>query len=255
LEVVSGLQNFSACPDQDGPITQQMILHVEWTGDEFKISGVGDDDFELSLVSALDSIYRRIHSQTIESMPDHVAMGAACGLHGGRTFLLAGPTGAGKTTLAIALMLAGFDIAGDVLVFILNGEAVPLPRKFQLPESGVAMIPRLAALEQFGDVAKHPHAERMVMLDPRGFGRPWHVSPAPVSAVFYLEPNFGGRTLLRRCPTIEMMRHVIPLCAPPASRRKHWLADLSATVDGATTAIIELGDIDSAVIAVTEALG
>jgi hypothetical protein len=135
-----------------------------------------------------------------------------------------------------------------------DGNAVALPRKFQLSENGLALIAQLAGIERFRQISEHPQAERMVTLDPLEFGKPWRIGSAPVSAIFYLEPNFGAQSDVRCCAKIDMIRRVMPHCAPPASRRRDWLAELCAAVDRADTYIVELGDLETASAAIAERL-
>lgn len=59
---------------------------------------------------------------------EQIALHAACLATGGRTLLLSGPSGAGKTTLALTLAAAGFDYQGDdIALFARDGTASGIP--------------------------------------------------------------------------------------------------------------------------------
>jgi hypothetical protein len=242
--------------EQDVPVTHRSTVTIAWTGDEFRISGGGmDDDFELGATSALETLYQRLHRRAIAALPDHIRMQAASGMHAGRSFLMVGPKRAGNTTLALRLMLGGLDITGDELVLLRDGKAVAFPRKFQVGEDSLALIPRLTTMKKFSPSINNPQKSRLVGLDPLAFGKPWRIAPASVSTILYIEPNHGARTALLRCGKVEMTRHVLPRCAPPVSGRRDWLRDLCATVEQADTFVIELGDLESALTATMGVLG
>lgn len=234
--------------EQDVPVTDRGAVTVTWTGDEFRFEGDGiEADFELSLPSSVDALYRRLYDLAIAALPDHIRISAACGMRGERSFLIVGATGAGKTVLALHLLLDGFDINGDAVTLLRDGQATPFPQKFQLRESSVTLIPKLASIKRFAWIARNPQALRLLALDPQAFGRPWRISTAPVGAIFHLEPNFGAaQTTLSSCAKVDMVRRVISNCAPPASGRRDWLADVCATVDQADTYVLALGDLASA---------
>jgi hypothetical protein len=240
--------------EQDVPVTLREVLDVTWTGTQFRIAGGGEEDFELSLSSMRDRLTARMQRRAIEALPDHIAIRAACGAHAGRSFLLVGPKGSGKTTLALRLLLDGFAMSGDALVLLRDGAAVAVPRKFMLGEAGVAPIAKLAAMPQYRAAAQRPRAGRVVPLDPPSFGMPWRIAPAPVSAIFFLDANHGSRSIVRGCAKADLARRVMPLCAAPVTGRRVWVADLIATIDRAATYVVDFGDLDDAVAGIADAL-
>lgn len=256
-ELLDWIRLLAPHPQHDVPIDHREIVSVTWTGEVYRIAGdSGAEEFELSLTSLVDTLLNRLNARAIAGFSDHIRVRAACGTYEGRSFLIAGPSRSGKTVLAVRLLLDGLDITGDELVLLRDRSAVPFPRQFQLGEDSVALLPELASLDKFAEIARHPRAERLVPLDPREFGRPWRIGPAPVAALFYLDPNFGAsRTRLLRSAKVEMLRRLLPHCAPPPSRRRNWLADLSATVDQADTFVVTLGDLPSASTAIRQTVG
>jgi hypothetical protein len=248
-ELVDRLSYITQRAEQDVPVVQRGTVTVTWTGDEFRISGEGmEDDFELSVLNTLETLYQRLHGRAIAALPDHIRINAATGMHAGRSFLIVGPARAGKTTLALSLMLQGIDITGDGLVLLRDGEALPFPRKFYVREDSIGRVPRLRGIDRFAACISNPQEGRLVALDPLEFGKPWRIAPASVSTILYIEPNHGARSALRRSGKVDMTRRVLQHCLPPTSGRRDWLGDLCATVDRAQTFVIELGDLDSALV-------
>jgi hypothetical protein len=240
---------------QDVPVVERNVMTVTWTGDEFHIGGADlEDDFELSSTAAVETLFQHLHSRAFAMLPHHIRISAASGVHAGGSFLITGPPRAGKTTLAVSLMLEGLDITGDALVLLSAGEALPFPRKFHVREESIARISKLRAIERFACCSSNPQEGRLVALDPLEFGKPWRIAPAAVSTVFYLEPNHGGETTLRRTGKLEMIRRVLPHCAPPSSGRRDWLGELCATIDRADTFVIEFGELAAAVSATISVL-
>jgi len=213
-----------------------------------------EDDFELSITSALETLCQVLHSRAIAALPDHIRIGAAIGLHAGHAFLIIGPEGAGKTTLALSLMLEGINIIGDGAVLLRDGKALAFPRKFLAREDSIGRVPKLRAIERFAEYVSNPQEGRLVALDPLQFGKPWRIAPAAVSTIFYIEPNHGSRTSLLHCGKVDMTRRVLHQCARPISGRPDWLGDLCATVDRAQAFVLELGDLESAVAGIVDVL-
>jgi hypothetical protein len=68
----------------------------------------------------------------------------------GRAVLLAGPSGAGKSTLTVALARTGFELLGDDMVFVGEGDGGPrllaFPDELDLTEETIRLFPELGFL-------------------------------------------------------------------------------------------------------------
>ena len=254
-EIMERLLLITPRAEQHVPVVEHCRVTVDWTGGEFHIDIDGvNEDFELSVTSALETLYQALHRRAIAALPDHIRITAAIGMHAGSAFLLVGPERAGKTTLALSLILEHIEIAGDQLALLRHGEALAFPRKFYAREESLGRMPGLWLTDKFADCVRNPQEGRVVALDPLEFGASWRIAPAPVSTILYIEPNFGGRSALRPSGKLEMVRRALPRCAPPLSGRNGWLGDLTTTIDRAETFVIEFGDLDSALAAVVGVL-
>jgi len=241
--------------EQAVPIHYRERLTVIWTGDAFRVAGGEvEADFELDVAQLVDMLHNRVHDRAVAALSDHGFIAAACGWRNAEHFLIIGAPGAGKTTLAVRLMLDGFEVSGDAWVLLRDGQAIAWPRHFSFGEDSVALLPQMARVERFRAIASRPRFGHRVALDPIEFGMPWRIASAPVCAIFDLEPNFGARTVIRPCGKVEMVRRVMARSLAPAVQHDTWLADLCAIVDRAATYVVEYGDLDSAAVEIAKRL-
>jgi hypothetical protein len=237
------------------PLEEHCTIDVMWTGEEYRISDAsGEADLELSAPFALEVLYDRMHRRALGRLPDHIRIHAASGLLPNGVFLIVGPKRAGKTTLALRLIAEAYDMTGDELVLLRDGQAVAFPRKFYVREGSLDLLPNVNALRTSAPFVANPVEGRLIAVDPTRFGRPWRISAAPIAAILFIEPNHGARTTIVPCGKVDMVRRVVAECSPPASGRPGWMADLCRAVDRAETVTIRLGELDSAVVAIARVL-
>jgi len=152
----------------------------------------------------------------------------------GRALLIAGSSGAGKTTLSIAMARAGFDFLGDDTLFLTGaGDRVQVcafPDEVDVTETTAAFFPELASLTAFPRPPGWPKWS-FRLEDVFGARIAWTAEPAAI--VFpritpgepsSLEPLSGQRALLEVLPNI--------LLTQPDACQAHLriLADLTAQV-------------------------
>ena len=232
----------------DLPLDSHCDISVVSDNGEFRISGGSGGSApvtEHGMAAALDAVFARLHCAALDRFADHIRIHAASGMGPDGMVLLVGEKRAGKTTLAVHLMLQGFEMLGDEMVLLRNGVAVTFPRRFNLRQSALALLPGLQKV-----TAGVPDGQ-LVAVDPLLAGQPWRIRPAPVAAVVFIEPNHGepahaGPTRLHACPKLDMVRRVLPQCSPPGARPNTWVADLCRTINRATTVTLSLGDLPSA---------
>lgn len=237
-------------PRQEIGILHCHTLAARQVDGEFRIAGgSGGDDFELTAFYAAENLLRRMHRDALAALPDHVRLRAVIGRGAGGSFLIAGPRNSGKTTLALRLLFEGCDVSGDDLVLVADGRAMAFPWRFRVNEPSVALLPQLRALPTV--VARKGALARdwWFPADPTDFGRDWDISPATVGAVFYLEANHGARSRVIETGKLDMARRLLAQATAPPSGRRQWIGDIARMLDGARTCLVELGDPESAVIA------
>jgi hypothetical protein len=256
LELLDRVCGLAPQVQQEFPVSHGCRISITWTGEEFRISNSEDgEDYELSTTAVVELLFKQMHELALANLPDHMRLRAVTVNQAGRAFLIVGSKCSGKTTLAVSLLLAGYDVCGDELALVRDGQAIAFPRRFLVRGDCVELLPQLKSYEEFIDSASHPARETLVAVDPTGLGKPWHLMPRAVSAFFLLEPNYGARTTIQPCGKLEMLRHIIPQCTPPSSKRADWISDMSRTINNTHTFMLRLGELDSAVLAMKEILG
>jgi hypothetical protein len=204
---------------------------------------------EPSPQAAAFALGRRIHELALAALPEFTKVHAGCASWLGRQFLAVGPPRSGKTTLMARLLYEGFTVHGDELVLVRAGEALPYPRRFGVRPPTLSLVPQLLAFAGGTSPASKP-----MIVDPAQLGFDWTIAPAPVDAVFFLEPNHGGRTYLRPCPRYLMAQLVMSQSTPPGAGQRAWIRDVCGILDPARCYTLSVGDLDTAVAALKDGL-
>jgi len=246
-DILASLRDMAPRAQQDQPILSRHAWHIAATPGYYRlIDENGVETIAFTAVLMENALRTRVGEQVFAALPHHSVMYAAIGHYAGHGFLLAGGGGSGKTTLAIALLLAGIEVSGDNLVLLRDGQAMAYPRRFFFWESTRSLLPTLP-LYSGPPLLLGGGRELMSPIDPIDLGCDWRIGPTPIAAVFCLDPNFGGISTLRRCGTLEALQRIVPHCAPPESGDPTWIGRLCAMLDRTQTAILTLGSLDSAI--------
>jgi hypothetical protein len=232
------------------PVTRVHRFKVRRRDGQYRIEEDGTErTVEPTPESAGFALGRRIHELALAALPEFTKIHAGCASWHGRQLLAVGPARSGKTTLMARLLYEGFTVHGDELVLVRAGEALPYPRRFGVRPQTLSLIPQLVAFAGGTPLGSGP-----VIVDPAQLGFDWTIAPAPVDAVFFLEPNHGGRTHLRVCPRYLMAHRVMSQSTPPDAGPREWIRDVCGILNPARCYTLSLGDLDTAVAALKEGL-
>lgn len=148
-----------------------VVVHEE--GDA--LTGTVDVD------DAADAIYIRLYRRAFEfaSLAGWVRIHAVTADVDGRRLLLVGPSGVGKTTLAIALAADGADVQGDESVLMRAGQSLAVARGFHVKDGADHLVPDVPAEDALaiGDVR---------VLDPHRIVPGWRLRLASVDEIVLL---------------------------------------------------------------------
>jgi hypothetical protein len=130
-------------------------------------------------------------------LPGAPVLHAACLRHSSRRFLLVGPKGAGKTTLALRLMREGYEIEGDEHVFLKKEGIVVRPRACRVKEHSLAHLTEYAETISSSPFYQDLQNGRIFNVDPRWLGSTWRIEQGDVNYVVFLRANHGGPSSIR----------------------------------------------------------
>ncbi|WP_233272523.1 hypothetical protein [Rhodococcus sp. JT-3] len=153
-----------------------------------------------------ERIYRTVHRDVMTAARSQrwTRLHAALVDCGGVRVAIAGHSGAGKTTLALALALRGAQLHADEGVFIRGEEAVGLPRRIHLKAGTFDVLPEITAY----DSLYLPYAPPVWALDPTTLPAPPDVESAhhPVDVLLILEGLDKSSTRITPMPTAQALR-------------------------------------------------
>jgi hypothetical protein len=186
-------------PDAHHPVSRLRTMHYtarrDPGGDRFVLTEEGDVLATVaSSEAAADAIHVRAHRRAFElaSLAGWARLHAATVDLEGARVLIVGPSGAGKTTLAVRLLLDGADVQGDESVLVRRGASVAVPRALHLKPGAGKLLPELADL-----VPALPRVGEVTVLDPARMGRPLVLREASIEHVVLLGSDGSGTVSCR----------------------------------------------------------
>ncbi len=168
--------------------------------------------------------------------------------------LVVGESGAGKTTLTLRLLDAGYAVEGDEQFIVWPNRAIARPRTLRVKDGSLAHVPRLAAA-----IAASPRIEfwdgaPLYAVDPAIAGRPWRIAEGGVEDIFFLEPNHGGLSRLKPLAAHEALRRLLAESTLPTSAVGQAVVRLRGILAKARLHALLLGDLDRALWQISNAI-
>lgn len=216
---------------------------------------------ELEIVEAA---YGAIHDRVLHWARHHgwTRLHAALIDVNGGLVAVAGPSGAGKTTLATDLALAGHDLHGDEAIFVRGGDVIALPRPIHLKTGGLGIPPGLEAVPG----AVLDYVDPLVVIDPatiaelvraadtvrstdtaRSAGTVLPVRrPRRLDHLIILGERRRGPWAATPASTAEMLATMIDDVAPFADDHAAALRELVLASSAARISVLSAGDGDRA---------
>jgi hypothetical protein len=196
--------------------------------------------------AVLDYLHAHLFRCSIADRSHAALLHVASLRRNGRRLLLAGTKSAGKTTFALALTRAGFEIEGDEHVFIDRDGVVARPRACRVKESALAVLAGVA-----GDLAKVVAAApsytdelygTIFNVDPRTVGSTWRIESGQVDLVIALHPNHGGYSSIRPLPPTALVQVLLPEIGLREAGHGPSVAAVAALAGRAKAFDLSLGD-------------
>lgn len=187
---------------------------------------------------AADAVYVRAHRRAFEraSLAGWVRVHAATIDLDGARALLVGPSGTGKTTLALSLLLDGVTVHGDESALLRAGASVAVPRPFHVKPATWGVLDDLPV--RYADL---PRAAEVAVLDPARLGPVAVPVVAPVDHVVLLERT-GEPAAHRAAATAEVVDALVRDAFVVTESSGRLLKTLVAAVGGARRHRLTIGE-------------
>jgi hypothetical protein len=233
----------------------ETTLTVEPFRGRYRIREDGNDDQEvIGTKLVVDRLHTRLLSFSLEARPQAGLLHAASLRRHGRRLLIAGRESAGKTTLALRLILAGYEFEGDEHVFVDSDETIVRPRACRVKESSLALFPEFAETIASAPFYVDDVGRKTLNVDPRMIGRPWSIEGGKVDCVIVLQPNHGGYSSLRYMQPTAVAQTLISELTIREANRGALIGAVAAMVSRAKGFDLSLGDHETAVKCIDRAV-
>jgi hypothetical protein len=242
-------------PEIVGAPTGELVLTIDPFRDRYCIVEEGINVEEVvALKSVVDHLHSRLFSFSLKARPHAGLLHAASLRRGNRRILIAGSQAAGKTTLALRLVRAGYDLEGDEHVFLEQDGVIVRPRACRVKETSLALLPEAAEVIRSAPVYVDDFGHKTFNVDPRMIGGSWRIEQGNVDCVIVLRPNHGGRSSLQHMPPMAVAKALVSELGLREFGRGASIAAIAALVSRAKGFDLSLGDHVTAVKCIDRAL-
>jgi hypothetical protein len=189
-------------------------IRVVATGRSMHLSFNGSTLASCEPDELLPTVKALITEQVVARTRPDIVFHAACLSLGGRSVLVSGPPGAGKTTLALHLADKGFDYAADDITLIgPDGTATGVPFAPTIKSGAWDLVSHIRPDLRNAMVHRRQDGKRVRYLSLSGSDRRSH----PIGWIFFIKRT-SGEIELRRIGAPDAMRRLIESSFCPGGR-------------------------------------
>ena len=206
------------------------------------------------IMSMLNSLFVR---ETLNVERGGALVHCATVVHPGRPtarILVVGESGAGKTTLSLRLLDAGYAVEGDEQFIVWPNRAIARPRTLRVKGGSLAHVPRLAAAIAASPRIEFRDGAPLYAVDPAIAGRPWRIAEGGVEHVVFLELNHGGRSHIKPIGAQEALRRLLAESSLPPGAVGQAVVRLRGILAKARLHALLLGDLGLALWQISNAI-
>ncbi len=234
--------------EQDFPITNEAEYGLALNGPAYEIKRNGEVCYSSDDISkTIFNLMWLMHKDALGGITDRIRVHSGCGEWEGRSFIVVGDKGAGKTTLMLRLLYGGFRIFSDELALVRDGKALPFPRRFHIKQESTGLLTFMSGLIDKLPYNWTSYGHKMYSFTPRDAGYGWRIDERDVRAVIYLEPNHSGESRIEECPKYSMVEKVMPMSFLSETDDHLKIGGLCRLIDNAECYVLHVGGLDGAV--------
>jgi hypothetical protein len=232
----------SANPQMPEEAPQRDDLTLDQSGRFFRLETPSQPPIEGSLESILAGVFGLLSKLLATEARTDPMLHAATASIGDARFVFIAEKASGKTTLILKLIEEGFAVEGDEHVVLRSGGAIPRPRRLHVKESSIALVPALASAIVASPLTTEWTGTRIFACMPSIGGRPWRIACGPIHHVVFLEPNFGGSSIMTPLTRDEAFARLMESAFMPEIERGAAAARLRMLCIGARCWRMQMGD-------------
>lgn len=168
--------------------------------------------------------------------------------------MIAGRGAAGKTTLALRLVQAGYELEGDEHAFLESDGVTARPRACRVKETSLSFLPGVANAIATAPVYIDDLGRKLFNVDPRMIGGPWRIEKGRVERIIVLQPNHGGCSSLRRLEPLALSQALISELGVREVGRGASIGAVAHLANTSKGYDLSLGDHDTAIRCIDRAI-
>ena len=253
--VFQALRFLDCDPEIVGEVAKESLWTIEPFHGRCRIYEEGIEIGETYVGNPLtDFLHHRLFLRSLAARPNAAALHAASLRRHGRRILIAGTQGAGKTTLALLLIRAGYDFEGDEHVFLVHDCVIARPRACRLKETSLPLLSPFVNNIASAPAYVDDQGLKVFNLDPRMIGGSWRIEQGDADAVIVLRPNHGGYSSIRCMQPMALAQALVSEMGLRESGRGASIGAVAKLVSKAKAFDLSIGDPETALACIHRAV-
>lgn len=221
-------------------------LTVESLGRFFRVAPPSGPAIEGSIDTIVNRLFRLLGSWLIDEAGGAPILHAAVARIEGRRFVFLGDKGFGKTTLMLGLLAQGIPVEGDENIVVTQGGGVARPRRLHVKESSVDLFPEMRDAIRSSPSETDWMGHRVYACAPSLWGTNWEIAEGPIDHLVFVEPNFGGSSILSPLAVNEAFTRLLETTFMPSAQQGLAAVRLRKLCIEAKTWRLQAGNLDQA---------
>lgn len=241
------LSYLSTEPNLPGRKLSPVVLEVEEVGAFFRIDVPGLLPVEGIPEAITFTVYRLLSAWWRDDIADTAVVHAAAAEIDGKRIAFVGDKHAGKTTLMLRLIQDGYTVQGDENLVVTAEGTISNPRCLHIKEPSLDVLPALAEQIRSMPYVIDWNGNVIYSCPPSFSGQDWTIVEGPVDALVFLDPNFGGSSILSPLQGEHAFERLLENAFLPPIGRARAVARLRRLILGRSCWRLQTGNLDQAI--------